>query len=95
MSYPHSRNRSESRCVISVKRRRIADTGVGNGGWRSYVFVTVCPKSKAVLIINQLFVGASVLGIILGLTSVARAETTLLDAGYEQMYNLQFDQAHR
>jgi tetratricopeptide (TPR) repeat protein len=95
MSYPHSRNRSESRCVVSVKRRRIADTGVGNGGWRSYVFVTVCLKSKAVLIINHLFARASVLGIILCLTSAARAETTLLDAGYGQMYNLQFDQAHR
>jgi hypothetical protein len=35
------------------------------------------------------------LGTILCLTSAARAETTLLDAGYGQMYNLQFDQAHR
>ena len=26
---------------------------------------------------------------------MARAETTLLDVGYRQMYNLQFDQAHR
>jgi hypothetical protein len=36
-----------------------------------------------------------VLGIVLCLASAADAETTLLDNGYRQMYNLQFDQAHQ
>lgn len=37
---------------------------------------------------------AFVLGIVLWQASVADAETTVLDNGYRQMYNFQFDQAH-
>jgi hypothetical protein len=40
-------------------------------------------------------VQASTLAAAAGLLSAARAETTLLDAGYRQMYDLQFDEAHR
>jgi hypothetical protein len=52
-------------------------------------------KLKAVVMTNQILVQASVLGIFLGMALAAGAETTLLDTGYGQMYNLQFDQAHR
>lgn len=45
--------------------------------------------------ISRIFAPVLVLAIVIGVTSVARAETTLLDVGYQQMYNLQFDQAHR
>ena len=45
--------------------------------------------------ISLFFAQFSVLAIVVGGASVARAETTLLDVGYQQMYNLQFDQAHR
>ena len=38
---------------------------------------------------------ASLLGVVVCLASVGQAEPNLLDAGYRQMYNLQFDQAHR
>ena len=38
---------------------------------------------------------ASSLALALCLAAALRAEPTLLDAGYLQMYNLQFDQAHR
>ena len=51
-------------------------------------------KLKAVVMTNQILVQASVLGIFLGVALAAGAETTLLDTGYGQMYNLQFDQAH-
>jgi hypothetical protein len=44
---------------------------------------------------NHILYQASVLGIVLWLASAADAETTLLDNGYWQMYNLQFDQAHQ
>ena len=44
---------------------------------------------------NHILYRASVLGIVLCLASAADAETTLLDNGYRQMYNLQFDQAHQ
>src|SRR5215831_8551628 len=44
---------------------------------------------------KHLLYRASVLGIVLRLASAADAETTLLDDGYRQMYNLQFDQAHQ
>jgi tetratricopeptide (TPR) repeat protein len=37
----------------------------------------------------------SMLAIVIGVTPAARAKTILLDVGYRQMYNLQFDQAHR
>src|SRR6516164_6476472 len=43
---------------------------------------------------NHSLYWASVLGIVLCVASAAGAETTLLDNGYRQMYNLQFDQAH-
>jgi hypothetical protein len=44
---------------------------------------------------NHILYRASVLGIVLCRASAAGAETTLLDNGYRQMYNLQFDQAHQ
>jgi hypothetical protein len=44
---------------------------------------------------NHILYRASALGIVLWLASAADGETTLLDKGYQQMYNLQFDQAHQ
>jgi hypothetical protein len=44
---------------------------------------------------NHILYRTCVLGALLYLASVAGAEATLLDDGYRQMYNLQFDQAHR
>lgn len=44
---------------------------------------------------NDILYRASVLGIVLCLASAVGAETTLLDNGYRQMYNSQFDQAHQ
>ena len=44
---------------------------------------------------NHILYRASVLGIGLWLPSAADAEATLLDNGYRQIYNLQFDQAHQ
>lgn len=45
--------------------------------------------------ISRISAQVSVLAIVIGVTSAARAKTTLLDVGYRQMYNLQFHQAHR
>ena len=42
-----------------------------------------------------MFARAASLALALCLASAARAESTLLDLGYRQMYNMQFDQAHR
>src|SRR6516165_8026081 len=53
------------------------------------------PMRRTLGNISLFFAQFSVLAIVVGGTSVARAETTLLDVGYRQMYNLQFDQAHR
>jgi hypothetical protein len=44
---------------------------------------------------NHILYWASALGTVLCLASAADAETTLLDSGYRQMYNFQFDQAHQ
>lgn len=49
---------------------------------------------KPVGITNKILAQISIVTIVVGLSS-ARAETTLLDLGYRQMYDLQFDQAHR
>src|SRR6516165_497528 len=53
------------------------------------------PMRRTLGNISLFFAQFSVLAIVIGGASVARAETTLLDVGYQQMYNLQFDQAHR
>ena len=45
--------------------------------------------------IRRISVQVSVFAIVIGVTSAAHAKATLLDVGYRQMYNLQFDQAHR
>jgi hypothetical protein len=47
------------------------------------------------ILTKHMFARASVIGVVAGMTLAAGAETTLLDTGYAQMYNLQFDQAHR
>jgi len=44
---------------------------------------------------NKCMYFGSALAATLGLACVACAETPLLDTGYDQMYNLQFEQAHR
>lgn len=44
---------------------------------------------------KRMHVRALWLALALSVASAARAEVTLLDTGYRQMYNLQFDQAHR
>jgi tetratricopeptide (TPR) repeat protein len=44
---------------------------------------------------SRIFAQVSGLAIVMGVTSAVRAESTLLDVGYRQMYSLQFDQAHR
>ena len=44
---------------------------------------------------NNLFYRTLVVGVVIYLASVAEAEATLLDDGYRQMYDRQFDQAHR
>jgi len=46
-------------------------------------------------LMERIFARASLLTFTLYLVSGARAEPTLLDAGYRQMYNLQFNQAHQ
>lgn len=43
---------------------------------------------------HQMFGRTSAFGVILGLVGALGAEPTLLDAGYHEMYNLQFDEAH-
>ena len=50
---------------------------------------------RTVELTNHIVARASVLGIVVCLASAACAQTTLLDEGYRQMYNLQFDQAHQ
>jgi hypothetical protein len=55
----------------------------------------MCSVPRTVGILNHIIPLASVFGIAVCLASTAGAETTLLDAGYGQMYNLQFDEAHR
>lgn len=44
---------------------------------------------------NYMYVRASLLAMTVCLASVGRAEPSLLDTGFRQMYNLQFNQAHR
>lgn len=44
---------------------------------------------------RHLFAWISAAAVVAVVTSAAHAETNLLDMGYQEMYNLQFDQAHR
>jgi len=53
------------------------------------------PLCRTVGIISQILAQSCIFALVACLPSAAQAETTLLDAGYRQMYDLQFDQAHR
>ena len=44
---------------------------------------------------RRMLTRALLLALALSVGSAARAESTLLDVGYRQMYNMQFEQAHR
>jgi len=53
------------------------------------------PLRRSVAIISQILTQVTLLAVAVGLPSASRAETTLLDTGYRQMYDLQFEEAHR
>ena len=75
-------------------RRRIEDTVVGKLRLKVQRHFTRVPMRRTFGIMSNIFAQACVLAIVVGVTSAANPETTLLDVGYRQMYNLQFDQAH-
>ena len=53
------------------------------------------PLRRSAATISQILAQVFVFAIAAGLPSAARTEAALLDTGYRQMYDLQFDEAHR